>query len=110
MKKALFITHMLERNGAPIVLLHLIDILLEEGYHADVLSMYDRPLKDDLEPRGISVTIIEDPTENFSGIKSQLEKYDLVVANTLITIPFVLMMHDTNVPTLWWIHEGRSFF
>ena len=110
MKKALFITHMLERNGAPIVLLHLIDILLEEGYHADVLSMYDGPLKDDLESRGISVTIIEDPTENFSGIKSQLEKYDLVVANTLITIPFVLMMHDTNVPTLWWIHEGRSFF
>lgn len=110
MKKALFITHMLERNGAPIVLLHLIDMLLEEGYHADVISMYDGPLKDDLASRGISVTIIENPTTNFAGIKNQLEKYDLVVANTLITVPFVLMMHDTSVPTLWWIHEGRSYF
>lgn len=110
MKKALFITHMLERNGAPIVLLHLIDMLLEEGYQADVISMYDGPLKDDLASKGIPVTIIENPIEDFADVKKQLEKYDLVVANTLITIPFVLMMHNTNVPTLWWIHEGRSFF
>ncbi|MGN0240809.1 MAG: glycosyltransferase [Candidatus Weimeria sp.] len=110
MKKALFITHMLERNGAPIVLLHLIDMLLKKGYQADVISMYDGPLKEDLASRGITVTIIENPTANFYDTKKKLEKYDLVVANTLITIPFVLMMHGTEVPTLWWIHEGRSFF
>ncbi len=110
MKKALFITHMLERNGAPIVLLHLIDVLLNNGYQAEVISMYDGPLKEDLVSRGIPVTIIENPIEDFADVKSQLEKYDLIVANTLITIPFVIMMYDTNVPTLWWIHEGRSFF
>lgn len=110
MKKALFITHLLERNGAPTVLLHMIDTLLENGYKADVISMEDGPLKNDLASRGISVTVVDKPLENYAYLKKQLEQYDLVVANTMLTVLFVFMMHETNVPTLWWIHEGRAYF
>ena len=110
MKKALFITHMLERNGAPLVLLQMIDTLTHQGYNADVISLYDGILREDFAARGISVRIVSDPTHDFENLKSQLCGYDLVVCNTLITVPFVLMLHETRVPTLWWIHEGRSYF
>ena len=110
MNKALFITHMLERNGAPLVLLQMIDTLTHQGYNADVISLYDGILREDLAARGISVRIVSDPTHDFENLKSQLCGYDLVVCNTLITVPFVLMLHETRVPTLWWIHEGRSYF
>ena len=110
MRKVLFITHMLERSGAPMVLLHLIDTLLDNGYRADVFSLEDGSLREDLEARNIPVTIIKNPLENYASLKKQLEQYDLVVPNTMLTVLFVFMMHETNVPTLWWIHEGRAYF
>ena len=110
MKKALFVTHMLERNGAPMALLHMIDRLLAEGYTADALSMYDGPLREDLQKRGISTEIIENPLKDSDAVSEKMSRYDLVVCNTLITLPFVLLMNGTGVPTLWWIHEGESYF
>mgnify|MGYP003522793523 FL=1 len=108
MKKALFITHMLERNGAPIVLVQMMNVLSRNGYSVDVISMYDGPLREDLEARGISVDIIEDPSKNTEEIKARLKGYDIVICNTLITVSFVVLMNDENIPVLWWIHEGRS--
>lgn len=110
MRKVLFITHMLERSGAPMVLLHLIDTLLDNGYRADVFSLEDGPLREDLEARNIPVTIIKNPLENYASLKKQLEQYDLVVPNTMLTVLFVFMMHETDIPTLWWIHEDRAYF
>ena len=70
MRKVLFITHMLERSGAPMVLLHLIDTLLDNGYRADVFSLEDGPLREDLEARNIPVTIIRNPLENYASLKN----------------------------------------
>ena len=110
MKKALFITHMLERNGAPIVLVQMMDVLARNGYSVDVISMHDGILREDLEARGISVDIIEQPAKHPDEVKERLKRYDIVICNTLITIPFVILMHGEYVPVIWWIHESRSYF
>ena len=69
MKKSLFITHMLDRSGAPIVLLQMMDVFSRNGYSVDVISMTDGELRDDLESRGISVEIIDDPTHHQEELK-----------------------------------------
>lgn len=109
-KKALFVTHMLTRNGAPVVLLKMIDVVMEHGYEVDVISMEDGVLREDIEKRGINLMIVNHPMQQFDETRKLIEQYDLVICNTIITISFVLMTHGTGIPTIWWIHEGRSYF
>ena len=48
MKKALFITHMLNRTGAPLVLMQMMDVFSRNSYSVDVISMEDGVLREDL--------------------------------------------------------------
>lgn len=110
MKKALFITHMLNRTGAPLVLMQMMDVFSRNSYNVDVISMEDGVLREDLEARGITVDVIDHPTQHQEEFKKRLKGYDIVVCNTLLTVFFILIMQGEKVPVLWWIHEGRTYF
>ena len=75
MKKALFITHMLNRTGAPLVLMQMMDVFSRNSYNVDVISMEDGVLREDLEARGITVDVIDHPTqhqEEFKNINAEI--------------------------------------
>ena len=45
-QRLLFVTHQLSRTGAPIVLLDMIRLCINNGYEVEVITMLDGPLRD----------------------------------------------------------------
>ena len=106
----LFITHQLSRTGAPIVLMDVIQFYKACGCRVEVISMEDGPLREELEKDGIIISIME----RFWPVKDVFAQaaadYDLVWANTLITYEAVLSLMGTDIPVVWWLHEGEQYF
>ncbi|MCR4946863.1 MAG: DUF4422 domain-containing protein, partial [Lachnospiraceae bacterium] len=106
----LFITHQLSRTGAPIVLMDVIQFYKACGCRVEVISMEDGPLRKELEKDGIIISIME----RFWPVKDVFAQaaadYDLVWANTLITYEAVLSLMGTDIPVVWWLHEGEQYF
>ncbi len=108
--KILFISHILNNTGAPLVLMDAINACIEQGHHVDVVSMEDGVLKEKLEDRQISVTIADDFLDNLSMWQRIFRKYDAVVANTLLCLEAIYALNTTDVKTIWWIHEHQAWF
>lgn len=109
-KRILFITHQLSRTGAPIVLIDMIKLCVHRGFHADVISMMDGELRVELEEMGLTPQIIDRFFPERERFIKEWEDYDLVVANTLITYEAVHVINGSNIPVLWWLHEGVQYF
>lgn len=109
-KKILAITHQLSRTGAPIVLLDMLRLCKRHGYDVKVIAMLDGELKDELKelniPYCIQGSFIHRPEEFLSCV----DGFDMVIANTLIAYEAVHLLRLSDVPVLWWIHEGRQYF
>ena len=106
----LFITHQLTRTGAPLVLLDVIKNLHSLGNHIDVISMSEGVLSDDLEQMGISVRIQERFLPVWEHFIEEVNNYECVICNTLVTFEAIHILNHTSVPTIWWIHEPREYF
>ena len=109
-KRILFITHQLSRTGAPIVLIDMIKLCVQRGFHADVISMMDGELRTELEEMGLTPQIIDRFFPERERFIKEWEDYDLVVANTLITYEAVHVLNGSDIPVLWWLHEGVQYF
>lgn len=133
MKKVLFITHQATRTGAPLILLHLIRWLNKNtsDYQFDILILDGGSIKEDFETECTNVYLYSElhKTPKFSlvlkkrlltklGIKPKnkerllLEnigqnKYDLIYANTIVSIPVALkiksIIHESKL--LLHVHE-----
>lgn len=110
MKKILVITHQLSRTGAPIVLLDLIRTCREQNYQIDVISMLEGELREELEKDNIPVTIQEHFVSDVDAFLDKVAGYDLVIANTLITYEAIHILKFTQIPVIWWLHEGEQYF
>lgn len=109
-KKILVITHQLSRTGAPIVLLDMVRVYKNQGYKIDVITMLDGELRENLEDMGISVKVQEcfiDRAEEFYQFAGN---YDMVISNTLITYEVIHILNQSEIPVLWWLHEGKQYF
>ena len=108
--RILFVTHQLSRTGAPIVLLDMIGVCLKEGCNVEVISLLDGELKSEIEQMGINVTIKDDFVNDWDNFRKYAEQFHAVVANTLITYQVIHVLNNSNVPVIWWLHEGEQYF
>jgi glycosyltransferase involved in cell wall biosynthesis len=108
--KILAISHQLSRTGAPIVLLDMLRLSRKQGYAVDVIAMQDGLLREELEKDGIEVAIQDRFWHVRDAFCKLASEYDLVIANTLIPYEAVQALNHSNVPVLWWIHEGEQYF
>ena len=107
-KNMLIVSHCLERGGAPLVLIELLDFF-QEHYNVFFLFEADGNLHDDILSRNISVYI--GGCLNFAGCDPILWKsFDLVFMNTLISGDFLPFFQNRNMPVLWWLHEPEVLF
>lgn len=109
-KRILVITHQLSRTGAPIVLLEVIQLCRKQGYDIDVITMLDGELRQNLEEMNISVQVQEQFLGQADAFYQYASKYDMVIANTLITYEVIHILNHSQIPVLWWLHEGKQYF
>ncbi len=105
----LLITHQFTRTGAPNALLNLAERLSLKG---DVLFMcpeLGETVRDILES-GYPVVITPKYWERKFVFKGFARKFDMVVANTVLNFPAVMILDGADVPVYWWIHEHESYF
>ena len=109
-KKILVITHQLSRTGAPIVLLDMIRVYWRHGYQMEMITMLDGELRGEIENMGIPIKVQEHFMDRVDEFLSYAEKFDFVIANTLVTFEAIHLLKYMKVPALWWLHEGRQYF
>lgn len=109
-KRILVITHQLSRTGAPIVLLDMIHVFWEHGYQIEVITMLDGELREELEKMQIPITVQEHFLQQADEFFAYAGRFDLVVANTLVTFEALHLLKYMRIPVLWWLHEGRQYF
>ena len=108
--RILFITHQLSRTGAPIVLLDMIKLCKREGADIDVITMMDGELGEQLHNMGIDYKIMERFYPEKERLLSEWSRYNLVVANTIVTYEVIHVLNGSKIPVIWWLHEGRQYF
>lgn len=109
-QKLLFITHQLSRTGAPIVLLDMIRICHRAGAQISVLSLLDGELHAELDALGIPVEIEDEIFKKRAGFYELARAHDMVIANTLIAYQAIHVLNGTDLPVVWWLHEGEQYF
>ena len=109
-KKILVITHQLSRTGAPIVLLDMIKIYQKNGYQIEVISMMDGELRIEVEQLQIPVIIMDGFMDRPTAFLEKARSFDLVIANTLLTYEAIHILNGTEMPVIWWLHEGEQYF
>lgn len=122
--RVLLVTHNLNLEGAPLVLLDIALGLQQCGrFSVCVLSPVDGPLRHAYESAGISVALVdvgpffssqsEKDFENASvDLAAQINQYapDVLIANTVISHWAAYAAKMMSLPFLWLIHESEEPF
>jgi glycosyltransferase involved in cell wall biosynthesis/LmbE family N-acetylglucosaminyl deacetylase len=112
-KDLLLVTHDLSLSGAPILLYYLACYLKDRGYFVTVMSPFDGELADKYREKNIPVMI--DATISghpHSETRKIMGAFDLIVANTVLMWPSVIVAKESGIPAVWITHEsqaGRDF-
>jgi glycosyltransferase involved in cell wall biosynthesis len=108
---------MLVHGGGSLYLLELLDRLnAEPGFHCEVVTLADGPLREDLEGRGIPVHITDGfpvtSVERYEGHMAELVAwaaaggFNAVLANTLASFAGADLAGRLEVPCVWAVHES----
>lgn len=88
-------------------LLHFLPWLQEHGHEVTFAAPEAGPISEALEQREIKTLF--DPTflTDRSHVRLQeiLPKFDVVVANTIVSWPAVRMAYRLKIPVIWYLHE-----
>ncbi len=106
-KKVMVLTHELSLTGAPVVLVHAVRILKEEGWNVVVVSPADGVLKNEFVRENVPVIIRGDMDNNTDWMKYAAD-FDLVLINTVVPFRQVEQLRDFKVPVMWWLHDARG--
>ena len=120
--RILALTHNLNREGAPLVLLDLVRAYVRDGGHAvRMLTAEDGPLRGAYEDLGVDVEVaagmLPAPSESLAEWRSRLgslgnrlavASFDLVVCNTIVCCWGVELARLFGVASLWHVHEGTD--
>lgn len=114
----LLISHELSRTGAPVVLLEMAKVLRDEGYFVVVASPDRGAMLDDFLNEGVICIVDESlqmhrwrpyhevPKILSYSLNGLIHDFDLVICNTFVTHNIVSCYNGTDVPLMWWLHEG----
>ena len=100
----LLVSHTLERGGAPLVLLELIDYF-KAYYNIIFVSIEDGDLRKEYMDKGLDVYIGN--SVNYIPMEDELwDSFQLVFLNTIISYTYIpIFQNRKNVQVLWWLHE-----
>lgn len=108
-KKILFVSHELSLTEAPIALLYYVQAAVEEGYFPVVLSPMEGRLQEEFEKSQIPVLVDEELFLD-EKVLEWAEFFDTIVLNTALCGPLARRLSGTEIPVLWWIHEGKASY
>ncbi|WP_071467654.1 glycosyltransferase family 4 protein [Polynucleobacter asymbioticus] len=97
----LLVSHQLDYTGAPIALLELAKSLIRLEHKVCISSLKTGPLLTEFIKSGINL---------FDHEKNTADDYDLIIANTVISVPPSLSFGKSSKKVLAWIHESEYFF
>lgn len=107
-KSMLLVSHTLERGGAPLVLLELID-WFKLNFDIVFISMNDGDLREEYLDKGLSINIGNSIT--YAACPTELwDAFDVVFLNTIVSHWFLPIFQNRKVPVLWWLHEPEILF
>lgn len=115
-KTILLFTHEMSLTGAPRALFNLSLVLKKNGFYVMIASLVPGPLeKEELVPSGIPFILLNIPkianTYCFSlNLKKYISSFDMILFNTIATLPIVEGIVDVNIKKVCWIHEGAYGF
>ena len=104
-KKILLVSQNLNIEGAPLVLYNLARILLDFGFKVDILSSQNGKLFYKFKQLGINIYFAKNNKEYPYFLHKKIIKYDLIIANTIISYKIVEKLKD-YVPIIWYLHES----
>jgi len=96
--RLLICSHYLGRTGAPHICVNLAKHL--KGWHVEVHSPHDGPLRADLEKAGVRVHVGDYTAKLF-------RQFDLIVANTTVSWGAVEQAKRLGLPCVWMFHESN---
>ena len=115
----LLISHEFSRTGAPVVIADAARELKRQGFFVTVASPKDGPLRKTLLEQGILVLVDEellqglwtpiDPAVQSRWVLDKLiGSFDLSILCTAVLHNVVSRYNHTNIPMVWWMHEGHE--
>ncbi|MGI8890495.1 MAG: glycosyltransferase family 4 protein [Chthoniobacterales bacterium] len=111
--RALFFAHETTWSGAPIQLFHLARWLQSAGLKVNVAvpkpgSAESGPISDEFERSGIEIHPVIDLSvpPDFASLSILCQRFDVVVANTLVMWSAVQAARVAGIPVVWYIHES----
>ena len=97
----LLVSHQLDYSGAPIALLELAKSLLRLKHSVSISSLQTGPLITEFTKSYI---------KQFDSSKNSSDDYDLIIANTIVSVSPSLNFAKSSKKVLAWIHESEYFF
>lgn len=98
--KILLLSHQLDFSGAPLALLEMARVLTQDGHFVTLLSLKNGVLRESFDELGVDCR----------DLREAIQKPDLVIANTVLTVPLSHRLRAEGIRTLNWIHESKWFF
>lgn len=105
----LLLSHDLTLGGPAIALYHMASVLRAKGDEVVFASMLDGPLRDTLLAEGIPVIVDVNLQIETMHEAKWTSGFSRIVCNT-INFHVFLSKRDTQIPTLWWLHDSPFFY
>lgn len=108
-KSVLLLSHEMSMTGAPVALQYMAKQLKEDGIFVTVLSPVDGPMVGEMLRDEIPVIVDGTIGGNAEWIK-WASNFDLIVVCTVVPYHNIEQLEQTNIPVIWWIHDGEMSF
>ncbi|MFD0697766.1 glycosyltransferase family 4 protein [Paenibacillus sp. GCM10027628] len=105
-RKFLILIHEMSLTGAPIAALFAAKILKDNGDFPVVVCEKDGPLKNEFAKHEITV-LIDAELNQENHFKKLINKFNLVIVNTIVPAIFITYLEKEKLPVIWWIHESN---
>lgn len=108
-KRVLLIAHDLGEGGAQGLLFNMAKWFIMKGFYVELFAIGRETILHEFLKIGVQISIYDQFDFTDEEMEDFKNKYDLVVANTLLVYDVVLKFFK-NIPILWWIHEADIYF
>lgn len=108
-KSVLLLSHEMSMTGAPVALQYMAKQLKEDGIFVVVLSPKYGPMVEEMLEDDILVIVDGTIGGNSEWIK-WASNFDLIVVCTVVPYHNIEQLEQTNIPVVWWIHDGEMSF
>lgn len=106
----LLVSHEMNLRGAPLMLLNLGTILIQQGYNVSIASSSNGNLSNLFIQNGIEVIIVDEFDFNKDEMIAFFSKYDFIIVNTLAMWKQIKLLSNTSYKIMWWLHEEKGAY